>query len=109
MKTIYIDSDYKCHTAPADGRTAVETDAFNGKCKAYIESYRFVPAGCEWTREDGVVFSGEMVSPWKDDKTVQAAQSAYEESLAEMQDMQAALEMVGVTPTEEVTDDGQMA
>ena len=34
--TIYIDRDYKCHTSPADGLTAVETDAFDGKCRQYI-------------------------------------------------------------------------
>lgn len=30
--TIYIDSDYKCHVSHGDGLTAVETDAFDGKC-----------------------------------------------------------------------------
>ena len=33
---IYIDSDYKCHTEPAEDRTEVETEFFNGKCKAFI-------------------------------------------------------------------------
>ena len=28
--TIYIDSDYKCHTSAGDGMTAVATDAFDG-------------------------------------------------------------------------------
>ena len=32
--TIYIDSDYKCHTTTADGLTAVETDVFDGMCAA---------------------------------------------------------------------------
>ena len=64
--TIYIDNDYKCHTSPADGLTAVETDFFDGKCRQYIEGYRFVPAGEIWTREDGAVFRGEMVAPWRD-------------------------------------------
>lgn len=64
--TIYIDSDCKCHTSPGDGLTAVETDAFNGKCRQYIEGYRFVPAGQSWTREDGQVFTGEMIAPWRD-------------------------------------------
>ena len=64
--TIYIDSDYKCHTSPADGLTAVETDVFDGKCRQYIDGYRFVPDGQSWTREDGAVFHGEMVSPWRD-------------------------------------------
>ena len=64
--TIYIDNDYKCHTSLVDGLTAVETNAFDGKCRQYIEGYRFVPAGQSWTREDGQVFHGEMVAPWRD-------------------------------------------
>lgn len=76
--TIYIDSDYKCHTTTADGLTAVETDVFDGMCAAYIEGYRFVPAGQTWTRPDGVVFQGEMVSPWKSWRELDAAQRAYE-------------------------------
>lgn len=64
--TIYIDNEYKCHTSPADGLTAIETDAFDGKCRQYIEGYRFVPAGQSWTREDGHRFTGEMVAPWRD-------------------------------------------
>lgn len=64
--TIYIDDDYKCHTSPGDGLTAVETYAFDGKCRQYIEGYRFVPAGETWTREDGQVFRGEMIAPWRD-------------------------------------------
>lgn len=75
---IYIDTDYKCHTAPGIGLTAVETDTFDGKCPAYIEGYRFVPAGESWTREDGVVFQGEMVSPWKDWEELDSIQRAYE-------------------------------
>ena len=87
--TIYIDTDYKCYTEPAEDRTAVETDVFNGKCKTYIEGYRLVPAGCEWTRSDGVVFKGEMVSPWKDHALLLAAQQGYEESLAAMHELEA--------------------
>lgn len=64
--TIYIDSDYKCHTSPGEGLTAMETDAFDGKCRQYIEGYRFVPSGESWVREDGEVFTGEMVTPWRD-------------------------------------------
>ena len=74
--TIYIDGDYKCYTADADGRRAIETDAFDGKCEEWIESFRFVPAGETWTREDGEVFTN-MVSPWKDLSKAYAAQTAY--------------------------------
>lgn len=74
--TIYIDSDYKCYTSVADGRRAVETDAFNGKCPEWIERFRFVPAGETWTRGDGEVFTG-MMAPWKDLGEAYAAQTAY--------------------------------
>lgn len=81
--TIYIDADYKCHAATADGLTAIETDYFVGKCQAYIEGYRFVPAGQTWTRPDGVVFQGEMVSPWKPWRELDSAQRAYEQEQLE--------------------------
>ena len=75
--TIYIDSDYKCYVSAADGRRAIETDAFNGKCPEWIESFRFVPTGETWTREDGEEFRGEMVTPWKDLSEAYMAQTAY--------------------------------
>lgn len=78
MKKIYLDSDFKCHISVADGRTQVETDAFDGKCDAYIEGYRFVPAGSSWTRSDGVVFTGEMVAPWKPWAELDTVQREYE-------------------------------
>ena len=74
--TIYIDSDYKCYISAADWRRAVETDAFNGKCAEWIESFRFVPADETWTRGDGEVFTG-MMAPWKDLGEAYAAQTAY--------------------------------
>ena len=74
---IYIDSDYKCYTSEDDGRRAVETNFFDGKCAEWIESYRFVPDGETWTREDGEVFKGKMVTPWKDLSEAYTAQTAY--------------------------------
>lgn len=75
--TIYIDSDYKCYTSASDGRKAVETNFFDGKCPEWIESFRFVPVGETWMREDGEVFIGEMLAPWKDLSEAYAAQAAY--------------------------------
>ena len=77
--TIYIDPDFRCHTSPGDGLTAVETNAFDGKCRQYIQGYRFVPAGQSWTREDGQMFRGEMVSPWRDSTILDELQAIYEE------------------------------
>lgn len=84
MKTIYIDSEFKCHVADDGTMRAVETNVFDGKCDAFIEGYRFIPAGESWTRSDGVTFTGEMVAPWMDYAELDAAQRAYEkEMLAE--------------------------
>ena len=88
---IYIDSDYKCHTSPSDGLTAVETDAFDGKCRQYIEGYRFVPAGETWVREDGQVFAGEMVSPWRPYEILTELQVVYEEEQAKVTEEIAAI------------------
>lgn len=96
--TIYIDSAYKCYVSAAEGRRAVETDAFNGKCPEWIESFRFVPEGDTWTREDGEVFTN-MVAPWKDLSEAYTAQTAY--VTAEVEDMRAALDLLGVTNEED--------
>ena len=81
MRTIYIDSEFKCHITADGTMTAVETDFFDGKCDAFIEGYRFIPAGESWTRSDGEVFKGEMISPWKDYNELDSAQRAYERQL----------------------------
>lgn len=87
MKKIYLDSDFKCHVTDDGTMQAVETDFFDGKCAEYIEGYRFVPAGSTWVREDGAVFEGEMISPWKDWEGLDAAQREYErQQLAAMQE-----------------------
>ena len=78
MKTIYIDSDFKCHIQNDGVMTPIETDRFDGKCDRFIEGYRFVPAGSSWTRHDGAVFQGEMISPWKDYSILAAYQEQYE-------------------------------
>lgn len=95
--TIYIDNDFKCHTTAAEGRRAVETDAFNGKCKQFIEGYRFIPAGESWTRADGEVFTGEMITPWREYAILAELQALYEEDQAKQADMAAALNVLGVS------------
>lgn len=84
MKIIYIDDDFKCHTVSDGTMTAVETDYFDGKCDAYIEGYRFIPAGETWTRSDGVTFTGEMVAPWQPYEILAAYQRQYESDNAAM-------------------------
>lgn len=95
MRTIYIDSDFKCHVTDDGTMTAVETDFFDGKCDAFVEGYRFVPEGESWTREDGAVFQGEMAAPWKPWEELDAAQRVYELGL--LSQYAEALKIVGVT------------
>ena len=92
--TIYIDRDFKCYTESAAGRTAVETDAFAGKCRQYIEGYRFVPSGQIWTREDGQVFRGDMIAPWRDYAILAEFQAIYEEEQAKQAEEQEALNIL---------------
>lgn len=79
--TIYIDSDFKCHVSDDGTMNPVEAAFFDGKCAAFVEGYRFVPAGQSWTRSDGAVFRGEMITPWKPWNELDAAQRAYEREL----------------------------
>lgn len=81
MKTIYIDSDFKCHLTDDGTMTAVETDFFDYICDTMLEGYRFVPFGETWTREDGEVFDGEMIAPWKPWQELDDAQREYEREL----------------------------
>jgi hypothetical protein len=94
MKTIYIDSEYKCHISNDGTMTAVETDFFDGKGQIFIEGYRFVPEGETWTRSDGEVFHGEMVTPWKSYAELDNAQREYERQL--LAEYAEALSVVGV-------------
>lgn len=77
---VYIDSDFKCHKENADGRREFDVDFFDGKCEIFVEGYRFVPSGEEWTRNDGKVFPGEMISPCRNNSILEDAQSAYNEA-----------------------------
>lgn len=78
---IYIDTEYKCHVSDDGTMRKFDVPFFDGKCAEFIEGYRFVPDGESWTREDGTVFRGEMISPWKDYDELDDAQRAYEKQL----------------------------
>lgn len=84
MKTIYIDSDFRCHLENTNGDyRKIETDFFDGKCDEFIEGYRYIPSDERWTREDGEEFVGEMISPHADFNELLIAQMAYEKEDAD--------------------------
>lgn len=97
---IYIDDDYKCHVSPADGRTEIETDYFDGMCTAAIEGHRYIPAGSTWTRADGETFTGEAYMLFVDWATLDASQREYDqEQLAQYESALTEIESaLGVTP-----------
>ena len=96
MRTIYIDSEFKCHVTDDGTKTQVETDFFDGKCDNFVTGYRLIPEGSFWTREDGTSIRGLTIFPWKDYRILQAYQEQYEAMSAEVVDMQNALAVLGV-------------
>lgn len=87
MAKIYIDAEFKCHTTNPDGtfREIVLSENarafFAGKCKTFIEGYRYCPEDESYVRDDGEVFYGEQITPWKDLEELDAAQREYEQQL----------------------------
>lgn len=75
---VYIDTDCKCHVANDGTMLQFETAFFDGKCKSFVEGYRFVPDDETWVREDGAEFTGEMVTPWKPYEELEKAQAQWE-------------------------------
>lgn len=81
---IYIDSEFKCHISNDGTMREIEFYEnepflfFRNKCNEFIEAYRYVPFGEEWTREDDEVFSGEMFSPWNLTEEVLETQRIFE-------------------------------
>lgn len=74
---IYIDTNFKCHTVNDGTMRELDVTFFDNTCPEWIESYRFVPKGETWIREDGEKFIGEMVSPWKDLGEAYIAQTTF--------------------------------
>lgn len=75
---IYIDYDYKCHVLNDGTMREFDVPFFDGKCDIFIEGYRYVPPDETWEREDGEIFRGEMISPWKDYSELYLDQLEYE-------------------------------
>lgn len=94
MTTIYLDKEFRCY-AKENSNTiqSVETNFFDNKCAAFIEGYRYIPSGQSWTRNDGEVFNGEMVSPIKDYSIIESVQKLYDEvDISEKENRIASLE-----------------
>ena len=68
MKTIYIDSEYRCHATNPDGNLReVEDDFFHNKCATFIEGFCY---------DDSKGY--EEIYPWKNYEELHTAQLQYE-------------------------------
>lgn len=81
MRTIYIDSNFKCHVVNDGKMTPVETDYFDGKCDAFIEGYCY-------DIENGAIY------PWVDYNELERIQQEYDRQLVAT--YEEALRTVGV-------------
>lgn len=90
---IYIDKEFRCHTTNPDGIfREFDVPFADGKCVIFVEGYRYVPENEIYTRDDGVVFNGEMIAPFKSYEELDAVQRDYErEKLADAENALAIL------------------
>ena len=100
MRALYIDYDFKVHTTDAEGRTAIETDAFDGMPDQVTECYRFVPDGSSYTKPGGVTVHGVFIQPFVTENDLDASQREYERQLlaeyeAALSEIEAALGVSG--------------
>lgn len=70
MKTIYVDSEFKCHISNDGTMTPVETDFFDGMCDAYIEGFCY---------ENNEISTA--IYAWKPYDELDTAQREYERQL----------------------------
>lgn len=91
---VYTDKECKCHVSNPDGDfRGFALKFFDGKCQAFIEAHRYCPEGESYVRDDGKVFYGECIVPWKPSDEWAAAQRTYErEQLSEYEKALAEIE-----------------
>ena len=91
MKTIFLDSDFMCHLTDDGTRTEVQTDALDHLCDRAIELMRYVPEGRVWFNPRGFAVHGEFIQA-TDSSKIDSFQAQ-----AQIEDMKAALALLGVT------------
>lgn len=84
MKVYLEPITFECHTEQNEDCTRIPYDDtfFDGKCGEFIRGHRLVPENCSWTRSDGEVFTGKMISALKPYEELAAAQAQYERDMA---------------------------
>ena len=96
MKTVYLDLEFRCHVTNAPGRTAYETEDFEGCCDAFIEGFRLIPEGESWTKPDGMVLQGEMTIPAVPFDALLQRQAQYEEDCMNMMSLREVSDLIEI-------------
>lgn len=97
---VYIDEKFHCHTTnPDNAYREFEVPFFDGKCKTFIEGFMYIPTDEIWTRSDGMIFVGKIITNWKDYDELDSAQREYErQQIAEYESALSEIETaLGVT------------
>lgn len=71
-ETIYVDCLYHCHRTDDGTMTAIQTNAFMGKCDTFVEGHAY-------DNSKGYLH----IYPWKSYSELEAAQEQYERMMAE--------------------------
>ena len=81
---IYLDDQFRAYAEQDAETTRMPWEDtigfFTAKCNTFIEGYRVVPEGETWTRADGMVFTGLMITPAVNPAVLQAAQATADET-----------------------------
>ena len=78
MKTIYLDSNYLCHSSAVEGLRPVETDMFDSIGSRAIECFRLIPDGEKWIDSKGRTISGPYACIIVSPSVYNVAQAQYE-------------------------------
>lgn len=105
MKTVYLDSDFKCHLANDGTMIEYKTDFFDDMNDNIIQYYRIIPEGKTWVRKDGQTFSGLIIATWgTSERIAQLNQQNMQTELSQLKeqiaDMESALKVLGVNINE---------
>ena len=97
MKTIYLDSNFMCHIINDGTMTEIQTDMFDDLCNNSIELMRYIPQNEMWVRPNGRIIYGLFIQA-TDSEKINAYQIQWQSDQEQMEDMQNALEILGVNP-----------
>lgn len=75
---VFLDNEFRCHVNNDGAMTRVESNFFDGKCRAFAEAWRFIPSGYTWRNSDGFEIHGPTYMCVEDAEMTYAIQAQFE-------------------------------